>query len=50
MLNEILGFLTVGVFVYLGLKIKFIFGDPIYYTVVVLCLISGLLLTHYSGR
>lgn len=49
MIAEIIGFLTAGAFVYLGLKIKFAFGDPIYYILVAFCLLVGGLITHFKG-
>lgn len=48
-MGEIIGFLTAGAFVYLGLKIKFGFGDLTYYTLVLGCLIVGWLISHFKG-
>jgi len=46
---EIIGFLTAGAFVYVGLKIKLAFGDPAYFVLVALCLVGGLLISHFKG-
>ncbi len=48
-MSEIIAFLTAGAFVYFGLKVKFAFGDPVYYVLVGVMLLGGLLISHYKG-
>lgn len=48
-MNEIIAFLTAGAFVYFGLKVKFAFGDPVYYILVGLMLLGGFLISYYKG-
>jgi len=40
-MNEILGFLAAGGFVYLALKVKSLCGDPVYYLLAVGAIITG---------